>query len=169
MTVFCSPLKWSWLKYCPSWALLGFDEQPMWQKIWMPSRWGDSLFGFCQHLLERTWVFSLRLSLEPHFPTLKSPTCFLFFFFSSGKCFIIIFVSCWNWPSLSLMTFGFILQPFSSLFFMVPCCCEQNSFFKRQMVATLFSLNKKAKQLLRCKQSCGQQIVCASSVGEVSL
>lgn len=64
------------------------------------------------------------------------------------------------------------LQPsafFLSLFFMVPRCCEQNSFFKRQMVATVFSLNKKAKQLLRCKQSCGQQIVSASSVGEVSL
>ena len=93
------------------------------------------------------------------------------FFFSSSKCFIIIFVSFGvDTLSLSLMTFGFSLQPFFlSLFFMVPRCCEQNSFFKRQMVATVFSLNKKAKQLLRCKQSCGQKIVSASSVGEVSL
>lgn len=44
----------------------------------------------------------------------------------------------WLCPSVSLPPF-----------FMVPCCCEQNSFFKRQMVAALFSLNKKSKTAVK--------------------
>lgn len=104
-------------------------------------------------------------------PEISGLFFFFFFFFSfssSGKCFIIIFVSRLSRPSLYHATW---LHPSASLplSFMVPCCCEQNSFFTRQMVATPFSLNKKAKQLLRCKQSHGQQIVSASSAGEVSL
>lgn len=36
--------------YC---AVLGFCEQPLRQKLWMPLRSGDSSFGFCQHLPEK--------------------------------------------------------------------------------------------------------------------
>lgn len=113
-------------------------------------------------------MFPPGLSLEPHVPTLKSLTRFL----PSLVLFIITVLSCSRGPSLYHDIWLHLSPsppPTPCSFFMVPCCCEQNSFFKRQMVATLFSLNKKAKQLLRCKQSHGQQIVSASSVGEVSL
>ena len=54
------------------------------------------------------------------------------FSFSSGKCFIIIFVSSWSWPSLSLslMTFGFILQPFSLSFLWFHVAVSRTHFSK---------------------------------------
>lgn len=37
-------------RYC---AVLGFCEQPLREKLWMPLRSGDLSFGFRQHLLEK--------------------------------------------------------------------------------------------------------------------
>lgn len=80
VTVFCSPLKWTWLKYLPPCAVLGCCTQPLWQKCRMPHGWGDSSFAFCQHLLEKPWECFLsgchwNLICQPWNPWL------VFFFF----------------------------------------------------------------------------------------
>lgn len=59
--------------------------------------------------------------LEPHVPAWRSLTCFLFpilFFFFQEVNVSSLFLSLAHVDLLSIMTFGFILQPFSlSLFY----------------------------------------------------
>lgn len=171
VTGFCSPLKWTWLKYLPGCAVLGCCTH-------LCDRSSGCLMGevirhlcsasTCWRNLER--VFS-QVVTGTSFASLEISdlfSCCAFFFLPQMVNVHHYFCLLFRVDPLSIMTRGSILQ-LLSLSSTVPCCWEQNSFFKRQMAATLFSLNKKAKQLLRCKQSRGQQIVSASSVGEVSL
>lgn len=112
VTVSCSLLDWSWLKYLPRWADSGFYEQPPRQSIWMPSGRGYSLCGVCQHLRQRTGAPCTSLEIPDLFSFSHS-----FFFFQVVNV-SSLFLSLAHVDLLSIMTFGFILQPFSlSLFY----------------------------------------------------
>lgn len=138
-------------KCVPPWRALGFSKQ------WL--QWVAHLLIQIIHCytLSLAWealrLSLLWLSLDSHWPALHSLPCFP----RVGNTSSLIFFPSGLDPT-SILTFGTIpLFPVSVLCrvpspHVVPCCCEHNSFFKRQMVATLFSLNKKEKQLPRCKQ-----------------